>query len=174
MAVIVTVPSATGMASFPDGTIVYAQDVKRHYMVVSGSPYEIPVFSDLTTRRTYVNGVAQNGAAKTGDIVEWIDSTTTSGGSATFYLTSDHTAAGTAICSSIFSGATNATPTDSTGAYSHGAATVAANIKSVSVPFTKLTTTGIVIAGLTALGSITYPAVPNGIAINATIIGIAA
>lgn len=174
MAVIVTVASSTGMPTLADGTIVYAQDVKRHYMVVSGVPYEIPVFSDLAVRRTYVNGVAQNGTPKTGDIIEWIDTTTISSGSATFYLTLDHTSTGTALCSSIFSGGVRADAIDSTATYPKGAVTVATNLKSVSIPFTKLTTNGIVVAGITVIGSISYATAPNGVTVSATIIGIAA
>lgn len=174
MAVIVTVASVTGMPTLSDGTIIFAQDVKRHYMVVTSVPYEIPIFSDLIVRRTYVNGIAQNGTPKTGDIIEWIDTSTVSSGSATFFLTSDHTSAGTAICSSIFSGGIRADAIDSSATYPKGAVTVAASLKSVSIPLTKLTTTGIVVAGITVIGSISYSTAPNGITVNATIIGIAA
>lgn len=134
----------------------------------------LAVANSKTAVRYYDNGVAMNGSANTGDVVIWIDSATTSSGSVTFYLTSDHTSGGTAICSSISGNSVDASATDSTGAFSRGIATVAGNLKSVTVPLTKLTATGLTLLATTVLGSIQNTAVPDGVVVKIFAMGVAA
>lgn len=124
-------------------------------------------------RRTYVNGVAQNGTAQTGDIIEWIDSVTTTSGNAVFYVTSDHTGTGTALCSTIFQSGADATTVDPTASYPRGVATISGDFKSVTIPFNKQVFSGIVLLSTNILGSVTFSATPNGTVVNATIIGLA-
>lgn len=161
---------------FPLNAAMYADDDST-MAANSGTrlPTQRAVKANLTgKRRTYVNGAPQNGTAVTGDIIEWIDSVAVASGNAVFYLTSDHTATGTALCSAIFQMGADATTIDSTTSYPRGAATVSGDLKSVTIPFTKQATTGVVVLTLTVVGAVTYSAAPNGTTVNGTIIGIAA
>jgi hypothetical protein len=161
--------SGAGVAPF-----AFVDADKRHYMFSDGAWFKIPNASELTTRRTFVNGLSQNGTPKTGDTIEWIDSVTVSGGNAVFYLTSDHTSTGTAICSAIFPVGVDVHTVDSSASFARGVATVAGNLKSVTVPVNKQILTGVVVLSINVLGSVAYSATPNGTVVNATIIGIAA
>lgn len=134
----------------------------------------LAIANSKTAVRYYDGGIAMNGTANTGDVVIWIDGAVTSSGSVIFYLTSDHTSTGTAICSSISGNSVDASATDSTGTFSRGASTVAGNLKSVTVPLTKLTTTGLTLLGQTVLGSIQTTTVPDGVTVKIFAMGIAA
>lgn len=134
----------------------------------------LAVANSKTAVRYYDNGIAMNGTAATGDVVIWIDSAVTSGGNVTFYLTNDHTSTGMPICSSISGNSVDASAVDSTGAFSRGVATVAGNLKSVTVPVTKLTATGLTLLATTVLGSIQNTAVPDGVVVKIFTMGIAA
>lgn len=162
---------------FPSNASLYADDDNT---LSANSGTRIPTqraikgFLNGKIRRTYFNGAAQTGTPNTGDVIEWIDSVTTTSGNAVFYLTSDHTAAGTALCSAIYAPGADATTVDATGAYPRGVAIVSVDLKSVTIPFNKQTFSGVVVATINVLGSVTFSNAPNGTTVNATIIGIAA
>lgn len=174
MAEILTVPSYTDFPLAPeDGSIVYTQDTGHYYRVSNSSVYRMPELTDLSIRRTYVNGSAQNGTPVTGDIVEWIQSTTTTSGIATFNLTTDGTSTGPAICTTIFPDSIQTNFIDSSGVYAPGLAVITSN-KSVGIPFTKQGFSGVTLIGINVLGSVTMGAIPNGVTVKVMLVGIAA
>lgn len=121
------------------------------------------------------NGTFKNGSSPiTGDIIVFTDSVTTSGGSATFYPTSDHTATGTALCSYLSASSFQPNYRDSTNVYSPGAVTVGGTFKSIAQAFTKLAFSGVTILGINALGSQAPTAIPDGVTVAAGWWGIAA
>jgi len=124
--------------------------------------------------RYYENGAFKNGSPLTGDIIVFTDSVTTSGGSATFYATSDHLSTGTALCSYISGDSLQPNYRDSSGVYTPGTVTVAGNLKSISQAFGKQSFAGLVVLGLNVLGSASNPAIPDGVTIKSTWWGIAA
>lgn len=129
-----------------------------------------------TANRTYVNGVAQNGTAQTGDLVEWIETTTTASGTTTSYVTTEgatRTSGGTALCSTIFPDSIQTNFIDSTGVYAQGSPTVTSN-KTVSIPFMKQGFSGVTVATINVLGSVAMNAIPNGVTVKLRLVGIAA
>jgi len=119
------------------------------------------------------NGTFKNGTPLTGDIIVFTDSVTTSGGSATFYATSDHLSTGTALCSYISGDSFQPNYRDSTGIYLPGSVTVAGDLKSISQSFAKQTFTGItILTTINVLGSTTNTAIPNGVTVKAGFWGI--
>jgi len=113
------------------------------------------------------------GTPQTGDTIIWHDMVTTSGGNATFYVTSDRTNSGTAICSSLQNGTVDAAIIDSTGATARGDSVVTSN-KQIVVPITKQSFTGLVVLGLNVLGAASMPAAPNGITVKLYVTGVKA
>ena len=119
------------------------------------------------------SGVFKNGTPNTGDIIIFTDSVTTSGGSATFYPTSDRTSSGTALCSYISGDSFQPNYRDSTGIYLPGTVTVASDLKSISQTFAKQTFTGItILTSINVLGSTTNTVIPNGVVVKAGYWGI--
>ena len=120
------------------------------------------------------NGVFKNGTPNTGDVIVFTDSVTTTGGSATFYTTSDRTSVGTALCTYISADSFQPNYRDSTGIYLPGSVTVAGNLKSISQSFAKQTFTGItILTSINVLGSTTNTAIPDGVTVKAGFWGIA-
>jgi len=157
-----TVPMANDASKVPTSRAVYA---------VESSLYT--EMSKKTSIRYCDNGVFKNGTPNTGDIIVFTDSVTTSGGSATFYATSDHTSTGTALCSSISADSFQPNYRDSTGIYLPGAVTVAGNLKSISQSFAKQTFTGItILTSINVLGSTSNTAIPDGVVVKAGFWGI--
>jgi hypothetical protein len=129
-----------------------------------------------TTNRTYINGIAQNGTAQTGDLVEWIETTTTASGVTTSYVTTEgatRTSGGTALLSTLFPDSIQTNFIDSSGVYAQGNPTVTSN-KTVSIPFTKQAFSGVVVATINVLGSASMSAIPNGVTVKIRLVGIAA
>ena len=129
-----------------------------------------------TTNRTYVNGIAQNGTAQTGDLVEWIETCTTAGGSITSYCTTQgatRTSGGTALCSTIFPDSIQTNFIDSTGVYAQGNPSVTSN-KTTSIGFTKQGFNGVTILGINALGTASMATIPDGVIVKLRLVGIAA
>lgn len=118
-------------------------------------------------------GTFQNGTPTTGEMVVFTDNATIAGGSGntTFYLTSDHTSSGSALCSSILVNSVRGSWVDATGNFNPGQPTVTSN-KTVVVPTTKQSATGITLLSTTVIGSVTYPAAPNGTVVTLFAIGI--
>lgn len=161
---------------YPTNAAMYADD-DTSMAANSGTriPTQRAVKANLTgKRRTYVNGVPKNGTPKTGDIIEWIDSVTTTSGNAVFYVTSDHTSSGIALCSEIYQSGVDVHTIDNTASYARGSAAISGDFKSVTISLNKQVFSGIVLLSTNLLGSVTYSASPNGTTVNATIIGIAA
>lgn len=136
----------------------------------------LAIANSKTANRTYVNGVAQNGTAQTGDLVEWIVTLATTSGTVTDYVTTEgatRTSGGTALCSSIFPDSVQTNFIDSTGVYAQGNPTVTSN-KTVSIPFTKQSFNGVTVVGINVLGSAAMAAIPNGVTVKLRLVGIAA
>lgn len=158
------------MVSVP-GDVGYAWDTNRHYMFSGSSWVTIP--NDRELIRYCDSGVFKNGTPVTGDIIVFTDSVTTSGGSATFYPTHNRTSTGNSLCSYISGDSFQPNYRDTTGVYTPGAVTVAANIKSISQTFGKQAFVGLVVLGLNVLGSVSNPAIPDGVTVKASWWGIA-
>jgi len=122
------------------------------------------------------NGAFINGTPVTGDMIIMTDSiTAVSSGSAVFNLTSDHTATGTALCSSILVNSCVANFVDSAGLYAQGAPTIAGSKKTATIPVTKRTDNSLVIlTSITVIGSATQSAAPNATTVKFFGIGVAA
>lgn len=132
----------------------------------------LAVANSKTAVRFWDNGTFQNGSPNTGDIIVFTDSTTVvSGGNGIFYLTSDHTSSGSALCSSIVLNSVRGGTVDATGNYNSGQPSVTSN-KTVTIPYTKQSANGITLLSTTVLGSITFPAAPNATVITVFAIGI--
>ena len=129
-----------------------------------------------TSIRYYVNGIAQNGSASTGDVVMWTETVNTAGGTTTSYVTTQgatRTSGGTALCSSIFPDSIQTNFIDSSGVYAQGNPTITSN-KTVSIPFTKQGFNGVTILGINALGTASMATIPDGVVVKLQLIGIAA
>ena len=129
-----------------------------------------------TANRTYINGVAQNGTAVTGDLVEWIVTLTTASGTVTDYVTTEgatRTSGGTALLSTIFPDSIQTNFIDSTGVYAQGNPTVTSN-KTVSIPFTKQGFSGLTLLSQQVIGSVAMNAIPNGVVVKLRLVGVAA
>jgi len=181
-----TIMTIDTYASLPmnakEGSIAYARDVKKHYMfdsmnwILVSDRTQAQIDASVATKtavRYCDNGTFKNGTPNTGDIIIFTDSVTTSGGSATFYPTSNRTSTGTALCSYISGDSFQPNYRDSSGVYTPGAVTVAGNLKSISQTFGKQTFVGLVVLGLNVLGSASNPAIPDGVTVKATWWGIA-
>lgn len=129
-----------------------------------------------TAIRYYVNGVSQNGTVQTGDVVEWISTLTTAGGTVTDYVTTQgaiRTSGGTALLSSVFPDSIQTNFIDSTGVYAQGNPTITSS-KTVSIPFTKQGFSGVTVLALNVLGSVAMNAIPDGVVVKLRLVGIAA
>jgi len=125
----------------------------------------------------YVDGklpkVYVNGTLKTAQRLEWIDSVTTTSGSATFYLTSDRTSTGTARAAAIDLDSVMLRTVDETGQYAFGAV-ISPNVKTVVAVIFKQVFSGLVLLSTNLLGSVTNSAAPNGTVVKGVIKGDAA
>lgn len=122
-------------------------------------------YTDSKIPKTYVNGTL-----KTSQRLRWVDSTTTSGGNATFYITSDRTSSGTARATAIDIDSVVPVTTDGTAQYAFGVAT-SPTVKSVVIPILKQAFSGISVVGINVLGSVTNSAAPDGTAVKVTLDG---
>lgn len=141
----------------------------------AGDQNSLTVANSKTANRTYVNGVAQNGAPATGDLVEWIATLTTASGVVTDYVTTQgatRTSGGTALLSSIFPDSIQTNFIDSTGVYAQGNPTVTSN-KTVSIPFTKQGFNGVTLLSTNILGSVSMGVIPDGVTVKVRLVGIA-
>lgn len=136
----------------------------------------LALINGKTAVRFWDAGTFKNGTPATGDMIIFTDNTTIAGGSgiATFYLTSDHTSGGTALCSAVIANSVRGSWTDDQGNYNPGVTTVDGALKYVTVKTTKQSANGLVLLSTTVLGSITYPSAPNGTTVTLFAIGIAA
>lgn len=126
-----------------------------------------------TAVRFWDNGSWQNGVPNTGDMIVFTDSTTVAGsvGNATFYLTSDHTSSGSALCSAIIQNSVRGGWIDPSANYNPGAVTITGN-KTVTINGSKQGNTGATILSIGVLTTITYPNQPNGTVMTLFAIGI--
>lgn len=127
----------------------------------------LAVANSKTAIRYWENGTFKNGSPLTGDLIQFTDSVSTSGGSATFYPTSAHTSTGTALCSYLSVLSFQPNYRDSSGVYSPGAVTVAGTLKSIGQAFTKLAFNGVTILGINALGTQAPVSIPDGVTVTA-------
>lgn len=149
--------------------------VSEHAALTSDNAV-LAVANSKTANRTYLNGIAQNGTAVTGDMVEWIVTLTTTGGTVTDYVTTEgatRTSGGTALLSSIFSDSIQTNFIDSSGVYAQGLPTVTSN-KTISIPFTKQAFNGVTVVTINVLGSVSMSTIPNGVIVKVRLVGIAA
>lgn len=123
---------------------------------------------------TYVNGRMRktyiNGSLKTG-LLDWTDSVTASGGQAVFYITSDRTSAGTAMATELFPDSIQVNYIDSSGVYSTGTPVIAASKKSITVPITKQSFSGVTVLGINVLGTASNISIPDGVTVKMQVIG---
>lgn len=144
--------------------------------VYGGDTAVAAIANSKTTNRTYINGVAKNGTAVTGDVVEWIVTLITSGGVVTDYVTTQgatRTSGGTALLSTLFPDSIQTNFIDSSGVYAQGNPTVTSN-KTVSIPFTKQGFTGVTLLSTNILGSVAMSAIPDGVTVKVRLVGVAA
>lgn len=186
--------------SVRDGQKAYARDTAREYRYTTAGGWEVmPIKSEVDgksalshthsisnitglqsaldakkTIRVINNGVVVNGTPQTGDILIHQKTVTTSGGGAIIYPTSDGTASGTALFSSIYNNTIDGNLIDPTGVYSKGSPTVAGNFKTVTIPYNKQGFNILVVLGLNVLGSPSMGAIPNGVTVNTEMWGVAA
>jgi len=155
------------------GSFAFAEDTARHYMFSNGSWFKIPNSNEMASIRYCENGSFKNGTPMTGDIIIFTDSVATSGGSATFYATSNKLSTGTALCSYLSADSIQPNYRDSSGIYLPGAVTVSGDNKSISQAFSKQTFTGItILTNINVLGSTSNTTIPNGVIVKATYWGI--
>lgn len=151
-------------------SVAYQGDLNAYNLAMTN------INTSKTANRTYINGVAQNGTALTGDLVEWIVTLTTASGVVTDYVTTEgatRTSGGTSLCSSIFPDSIQTNFIDSTGVYAQGSPTVTSN-KTISIPFTKQAFNGVTVVGINVLGSAAMGTIPNGVTVKLRLVGIAA
>lgn len=155
-------PMTNDSAAIPTVSVAYQGDLANYNFA-----------SAKTAVRFWDAGSWKNDIPNTGDMVVFTDNTTIAGGSgnATFYLTSDHTSSGTALCSTILVNSVRGSWVDGAGNYNPGQPTVTSN-KTVTVPTTKQSANGITLLSTTVLGSVTYPVAPNGTVVTLFAIGI--
>lgn len=120
--------------------------------------------------KVFDSGVALNGMPNTGDTIMWIDSQTTSSGQVTFHVTSNRTAGGTPICSQISSNSVDVVAIDSTGMYARGNPSITNN-KTITVPMTKETFSGVNLLGVDVLAVRTMGNTPGGVTVKLFVIG---
>lgn len=107
----------------------------------------------------------------------WTGTATTSGGTATFYLTDDGTGSGAAIFSTVVKSSANFWIESTTSQYQFGNYTLSGDKKTLTVSVTYLSaSTGNVLLNLlgavtSVLTGLTYSAVPNGVTVHMSIRG---
>lgn len=146
--------------------------VVTEHVALAADTAVLAVANSKTAVRFWDAGTFLNGNPNTGDMIIFTDNVTiASSGNGIFYLTSDHTSSGSALCSSIILDSVRGGTVDSAGNYNSGQPSVTSN-KTVTVPFTKQSANGITLLSTTVLGSITFPAAPNATVITLFAIGI--
>lgn len=133
----------------------------------------LSVANSKTAVRFWDSGTFQNGIPNTGDMIIFTDSTAVAGGAgnATFYLTSDHTATGTALCATIIQNSVRGGWIDPTANYNPGVITITGD-KTIAINASKQGNTGVTLLSVGVLTSITYPNQPNGTTVTLFGIGI--
>lgn len=132
----------------------------------------LAVANSKTAIRYWEAGTFQNGTPNTGDIIVFTDTVTTSGGSATFFPTSDHTGTGSALCSYLSANSFQPNYRDSSGVYAPGAVTVGGTLKSIAQAFAKQTFSGVTVVTINVLGSVSNSAIPDAVTVMASWWGI--
>lgn len=156
--------------SFPMGTST--STVVSSYAAQAADTAILAIANSKTAVRFWDSGTFLNGTPHTGDLIVFTDVLTVlGGGNAVFYLTSDHTSSGTALCSSIVLNSVRGGWVDSAGNYNPGQPSVA-SAKAITVPGTKQASTGATVLGVGVLTTITYPAQPNGTTVTLVAWGI--
>lgn len=133
----------------------------------------LAVANSKTAVRFWDSGTFYNGTPNTGDMIIFTDNTTVSGGAgnATFYLTSDHTSAGSALCNTILQNSVRGGWIDPTANYNPGIATITGN-KTIAINGSKQGNSGATILGIGVLTTITYPNQPDATVMTMFAIGI--
>lgn len=119
-------------------------------------------YTDSKIPKIFVNGVQ-----KLSRRLSWTDSTTVSGGNATFYITSDRTSTGTAMATALDIDTANFRTEDGTGQYAFGTVS-SPNVKTLVLAIFKQVFNGITVVGIAVLGSVTNTAAPNGTVVKLT------
>lgn len=153
-------------ANTPSNVVTW--DMVTNTMPMTNSPNQIPseaqvylgdmaVF-DATRNRAYIGGTL------TYDVIPWHNTANTNAsGIATFYPTSDGTASGTALFSTIDSKTVIAMPSGGTNNYQVTSVTVAGNLKSITVSVNQM-------AGA-ILGLVNVTSAAAGIPVTVSFIG---
>lgn len=128
----------------------------------------VKTYVDGVKRRTYINGSLKD------HILDWTDSVQTSGGQAVFYITDTRTAAGNAMAIDLYPDSIQVNYIDNTGVYSTGTPVISADKKSITIPITKQSFTGVTVLGLNVLGAASNVSIPNGVTVKMQVIGSAA
>ena len=128
----------------------------------------VRMFVDGRMRKTYVNGNLKT------NVLDWTDSVMTSGGNATFYITNDRTSGGTAMATALYADTIQVNYIDSSGVYSTGTPVVSGDFKTVTIPISKQSFTGLTVLGLNVLGAASQGSIPDGVKVKMQIIGAAA
>lgn len=133
----------------------------------------LAVANSKTAVRFWDAGSFKNGSPNTGDMIIFTDNTTVAGGAgnATFYLTSDHTSSGSALCSTILQNSVRGGWIDPTANYNPGVATITGN-KTIAINGSKQGNSGATILGIGVLTTITYPNQPDATVMTLFAIGI--
>lgn len=133
----------------------------------------LAVANSKTAVRFWDAGAFKNGAPNTGDMIIFTDNTTVAGGAgnATFYITSDHTSSGSALCSTIIQNSVRGGWIDPSANYNPGATTITGN-KTIAVNGSKQGNSGVTLLGVGVLTAITYPNQPDGVVMTVFGIGI--
>lgn len=156
MAVIETIPSFSSPPSgLPDGTIAYALDTTRHYMLVSGTLYLIPIMADGA--KSWVSGSLKSGT------FSYFSKATTASGVVTFYLTDNGLSTGNAVYNTIEADSIVISPYGAGAVYQVSAPTVSVDKKSITATINQVTAV--------VLGLIQISSAANGVDCRMLVIG---
>lgn len=125
----------------------------------------VKTYVDGIRRKTYINGSLKD------HILDWTDSVTTSSGQAVFYVTSDRTNSGSAMATDLYPDSIQVNYIDPTGVYATGIPVISSDKKSITIPITKQSFTGVTVLGINVLGSASQAAIPNGVVVKMQVIG---
>lgn len=164
------IPTSAMSNSYP--MVDDANKIVTEHVALTADQAVLDVANSKTAVRFWDAGSFKNGPPNMGDMIIFTDNVSVaSGGNGVFYLTSDHTSSGSALCSSIILNSVRGGTVDSQGNYNSGQPSIASN-KTITIPYTKQSANGITLLSTTVLGSITFPATPNATVITLFAIGI--
>lgn len=160
MAEILTVDTTS---DFPitgqDGSIVYIQDIGRHFMWANAVSYEIPNLLDVNSApgKSWVSGIEKDGS------FAYFSKATTASGIATFYLTDNGLSTGNAVFNHVYADTITITPYGTSALYQMSSPTVVTGNKSITINVSQVTSV--------LLGLIQSTTAANGIDIRMLVMG---